>query len=123
MGVYIVKATRVKGIPAMTIFSRIWLYLKGLLNIQSATDLLYLAINRLVTPDVQELMIQLIKKAAQQDLTSAEKKRYVMARLDDLKRQVRSNLTMLRDETLSAAINLLVEYLQTSGQLRHTHEK
>lgn len=107
----------------MTIFSRIWLYLKGILNIQSATDLLYLAINRLVTPDVQELMIQLIKEAAQQDLTSAEKKRYVMARLDDLKRQVRSNLTMLRDETLSAAINLLVEYLQTSGQLRHTHEK
>ena len=104
-------------------FQNLWLYLKGLLNLQSATDLLDLAINRLVTPDVQELMIQLIKEAAQQDLTSAEKKRYVMARLDDLKRQVSSNLTMLRDETLSAAINLLVEYLQTSGQLRHTHEK
>ena len=108
-------------------FQNLWLYLKGILNIQSAKDLLYLAINRLVTPDVQELMIQLIKEAAQQDLTSAEKKQYVMARLmarlDDLKRQVRSNLTMLRDETLSAAINLLVEYLQTSGQLRHTHEK
>ena len=102
-------------------FQKLWLYLKGIINIQSATDLLRLAINRLITPDVQELIIQLIKDVAQKDLTSAEKKRYVMSHLADLKRQMRSNVATLRDETLSTAINLLVEYLQTSGQLSRTN--
>ena len=43
-----------------------------------------------------------------------------MSRLTDLQRQMRSNVATLRNETLSAAINLLVEYLQTSGQLKRT---
>jgi hypothetical protein len=98
----------------------LWIYLKGILNLQSATDLLYLAIQRLVTPDVQDLITALIKEAAQKDITSTEKKQYVMSRLADLQRQMRSNVATLRNETLSAAINLLVEYLQTSGQLKRT---
>jgi len=102
-------------------FQKLWIYLKGILNIQSATDLLYIAINRLVTPDVQELIINLIKEAAQKDMTSADKKRYVMCRLGELKKQMGTNVAILRDETLSVTINLLVEYLQSSGQLRHTN--
>jgi hypothetical protein len=104
----------------MTFFKNLWIYLKGILNLQSATDLLYLAIQRLITPDVQDLITALIKEAAQKDMTSAEKKQFVMGRLGELKKQMRSNVATLRNETLSAAINLLVEYLQTSGQLKRT---
>lgn len=96
---------------------KLWAKLKTLLGIQDTADLVWLAINQLITPDVQNLITALIREAAQQNLTSAEKKQYVMARLGELQQQMRQNVVGLYTETLSTAVNLLVEYLQMTNNL------
>lgn len=100
----------------------IWMWLKGLLNVQNDSDLLWLLINKLVTPDVQALLIELIKEASRIDMSPMERKRYVMQRLDTLQTQLQNNIYLMKVETLSMAVNILVEYLQLHGELKHHTE-
>ena len=101
----------------------IWVWLKGLLNVQNDSDLLWLLINKLITPDVQALLTELIKKASRIDMSPMEKKRYVMQRLDTLQSQLQTNIYLMRVETLSMAMNIMVEYLQLHGELSRPHTK
>jgi hypothetical protein len=101
----------------------IWVWLKGLVNAQTDTDLLWLLINKLITPDIQSLIYELIKEAARLDMSGAEKKKYVMGRIDDLQHQLLSNVYTLKDGVLSTAVNLLVEYMQASGELKRSVPK
>lgn len=103
----------------------IWVWLKGVLNAQNDSDLLWLLINKLITPDVQALLIELIREAARMDMSSSEKKRYVLTRLEalqtQLQTQLQTNIYLIRPEIISMAVNMLVEYLQLHGELRpHT---
>jgi hypothetical protein len=98
----------------------IWMWLKGLVNAQSDADLLWLLINKLITPDIQSLIYELIKEAARLDMSGADKKKYVMGRIDDLQHQLLSNVYTLREGVLSTAVNLLVEYMQASGELKRS---
>lgn len=101
----------------------IWVWLKGLLNVQNDSDLLWLLINKLVTPDVQALLIELIKEAARMDMSPAEKKRYVLTRLDVLQTQLQTNIYLMSAGSISMAVNMLVEYLQLHGELSRPHTK
>ena len=104
----------------------IWVWLKGVLNAQNDSDLLWLLINKLITPDAQALLIELIREAARMDMSSSEKKRYVLTRLEalqtQLQTQLQTNIYLIRPEIISMAVNMLVEYLQLRGELRHHTE-
>ena len=101
----------------------IWVWLKGLLNVQNDSDLLWLLINKLVTPDVQALLIELIKEAARMDMSPAEKKRYVLTRLDVLQTQLQTNIYLMSAGSISMAVNMLVEYLQLHGEIKHSTQE
>ena len=101
----------------------IWVWLKGLLNVQSDSDLLWLLINKLITPEMQALLIELIREASRMNISSAEKKRYVVNRLDILQNQLQTNIYTLKEETISMAVNMLVEYLQLHGELKRKSQE
>jgi hypothetical protein len=97
----------------MIFLKRLWIRLKLVMGIQNTSELLYLLLAKLLTPDTQSLLVELIKEAARLDVSSAEKKKYVLSKFGELRSE-------LREDTLSMAINLLVEYMQARGELKHT---
>jgi hypothetical protein len=115
------KETMMQDIRYYLLVILVWL--KGLLNVQSDSDLLWLLINKLITPEMQALLIELIREASRMNISSAEKKRYVMNRLDILQNQLQTNIYTLKEETISMAVNMLVEYLQLHGELKRKSEE
>jgi len=101
----------------MTWLKYIWVWLKGLLGLQDASDLLWLMLHKLITPEMQDVLIELVKEAGRLDTTPELKKKYVLSQLANLKTQVGKDAVLLKGQVVSMAINLIVEYLQLHGEL------
>lgn len=100
----------------------LWTWLKMAMGVANTADFINLAIRKLVTPDVQAQLTALILEVANEKLTGSEKKVLVLQRFEEIKKTVLANVTNLRAEAVSTAIDLIVGYLRLKAMIPYSTE-